>query len=36
MGARARERVLDEHTYTHRAQQLLELIGLGRPAATRA
>jgi spore maturation protein CgeB len=28
MGRRARERVLDEHTYRHRARQLLELIGL--------
>ena len=36
MGARARERVLDEHTYAHRAQQLLDLIGLGRAAASRA
>jgi spore maturation protein CgeB len=29
MGQRARERVLDEHTYAHRARRLLELIGLG-------
>jgi len=29
MGRRARERVLDEHTYAHRARQLLELVGLG-------
>jgi hypothetical protein len=28
MGRRARERVLDEHTYRHRARQILELIGL--------
>jgi glycosyltransferase involved in cell wall biosynthesis len=28
MGRRARERVLDEHTYRHRAQRLLELIGV--------
>jgi len=28
MGRRARERVLDEHTYTHRARRLLELVGL--------
>jgi spore maturation protein CgeB len=28
MGARARARVLDEHTYRHRAARLLELIGL--------
>ena len=25
MGARARERVLDEHTYAHRARQVLLL-----------
>jgi glycosyltransferase involved in cell wall biosynthesis len=29
MGQRARERVLDEHTYRHRARQLLELVGVG-------
>jgi len=28
MGARARERVLDEHTYGHRARQLLALLDL--------
>jgi spore maturation protein CgeB len=28
LGRRARERVLDEHTYRHRARQLLELVGL--------
>jgi spore maturation protein CgeB len=28
LGERARERVLDEHTYAHRARRLLELIGL--------
>ena len=28
MGARARERVLDEHTYVHRAKQLLALLDL--------
>src|SRR5918996_4510 len=28
MGARARERVLDEHTYVHRARRLLQLIGV--------
>ena len=27
MGRRARERVLDEHTYAHRARQVLELLG---------
>ena len=36
MGARARERVLDEHTYAHRARQLLALVGLGVPAGARA
>jgi spore maturation protein CgeB len=30
LAARARERLLDEHTYAHRARQLLELVGLGR------
>ena len=29
MGRRARERVLDEHTYRHRARQLLSLIDVG-------
>ena len=29
MGQRARERVLDEHTYRHRARQLLNLVGVG-------
>jgi spore maturation protein CgeB len=33
MGRRARERVLDEHTYAHRARRLLELVGLGVPVA---
>jgi Glycosyl transferases group 1 len=33
MGARARERVLDEHTYAHRARQLLSLLGLAAPVA---
>ncbi len=28
MGARARERVLDEHTYAHRARRMLDLLGL--------
>ncbi len=32
MGRRARERVLDEHTYRHRARRLLELIGLREQA----
>jgi spore maturation protein CgeB len=31
MGARARERVLDEHTYAHRARRVLELLGLAVP-----
>ena len=29
LGRRARERVLDEHTYRHRAQQVIDLIGIG-------
>ena len=29
MGRLARERVLDEHTYAHRARRLLELVGVG-------
>ena len=33
MGERARARVLDEHTYLHRAERLLELLGL-RSGAT--
>ena len=33
MGARARERVLDEHTYAHRARRVLELLGLERGGA---
>jgi glycosyltransferase involved in cell wall biosynthesis len=32
LGRRARERVLDEHTYRHRARQLLELLGLREPS----
>src|SRR5436853_24701 len=28
MGRRARERVLDEHTYAHRARQILDLVGV--------
>ena len=30
MGARARARVLDEHTYAHRARRVLDLLGLSR------
>jgi spore maturation protein CgeB len=33
MGRRARERVLDEHTYTHRARRMLELLDLRVPSA---
>ncbi len=33
MGRRARERVLDEHTYAHRAKRLLDLVGLVPAAA---
>jgi len=29
MGRRARARVLDEHTYRHRARQVIDLIGVG-------
>jgi spore maturation protein CgeB len=36
LGRRARERILDEHTYAHRARQLLELLGLGVPVAAGA
>src|SRR5712691_10941986 len=36
LGRRARERVLDEHTYAHRARRLLELIGLRAPTAVTA
>ncbi len=32
LGRRARERVLDEHTYRHRARQILELVGLREAA----
>jgi spore maturation protein CgeB len=35
MGARARERVLDEHTYRHRAARLLDLVGLTASAGSR-
>jgi hypothetical protein len=36
LGRRARERVLDEHTYAHRARRLLELLGLHAPAVVGA
>jgi Glycosyl transferases group 1 len=32
LGARARERLLDEHTYAHRARRVLDLLGLALPA----
>ena len=32
LGRRARERILDEHTYRHRARRLLDLIGLREEA----
>jgi spore maturation protein CgeB len=35
MGARARERVLDEHTYAHRARQVLALIDVAAPVGVR-
>ncbi|MHB8642902.1 MAG: CgeB family protein [Gaiellaceae bacterium] len=33
LGRRARERVLDEHTYAHRARRVLELAGILAPVA---
>ena len=36
LGRRARERALDEHTYAHRARQLLQLVGAGEPAGSRS
>jgi spore maturation protein CgeB len=35
LGRRARERVLDQHTYAHRARQLLDLLDLGVPVGAR-
>jgi spore maturation protein CgeB len=35
MGRRARERVLDEHTYAHRARQILQLIDVATPVGAR-
>ncbi len=35
MGRRARERVLDEHTYRHRARRVLDLLGLDVKAHAR-
>jgi spore maturation protein CgeB len=35
LGRRARERVLEEHTFAHRARRLLDLLGLREPAAVR-
>ena len=35
MGRRARERVLDEHTYAHRARQILDLVGVRMPVGVR-
>jgi spore maturation protein CgeB len=32
LGRHARERVLDEHTYAHRARRLLELVAVSVPA----
>jgi spore maturation protein CgeB len=34
MGRRARERVLDEHTYAHRGRRLLDLLGLRTSVTT--
>jgi Glycosyl transferases group 1 len=36
LGRRARERALDEHTYAHRARQLMQLVGAGEPAGSRS
>jgi Glycosyl transferases group 1 len=35
LGRRARERVLDEHTYAHRARQIIDLVGLSVPVGVR-
>jgi spore maturation protein CgeB len=35
LGARARERVLDEHTYRHRARLLLDQLGITLPVPVR-
>jgi hypothetical protein len=32
LGRRARERVLDEHTFVHRARRLIDLLGVGESA----
>ena len=32
LGRRARERVLEEHTFADRARRLLELVGVGSPS----
>jgi spore maturation protein CgeB len=32
LGRQARERVLDEHTFAHRARRLLDLVGIGAGA----
>jgi spore maturation protein CgeB len=36
MGRRARERVLDEHTYAHRARRILDLLGVSVPVVAGA
>jgi glycosyltransferase involved in cell wall biosynthesis len=36
LGRRARERLLDEHTYRHRARRLLDLLGVGAAAPVAA
>jgi spore maturation protein CgeB len=36
MGRRARERVLDEHTYAHRARQVLRILNLDVAVESRA
>src|SRR5262249_5715399 len=36
LGRRARERVLEEHTFADRARQLLDLVGVGSPSSAPA
>jgi Glycosyl transferases group 1 len=35
LGRRARARVLEEHTYAHRARRILDLVGVSSPVAAR-
>jgi glycosyltransferase involved in cell wall biosynthesis len=36
LGRKARERVLEEHTFADRARQLLDLVGVGSPSTAPA